>query len=44
MEWERAGEAWGNRALDWAYLFEPYTRVGGSGVRRHAPTADVAPG
>jgi len=25
--WEDAGEAWGDRALDWAYLFEPYARA-----------------
>lgn len=24
--WRQAGEAWGSRALDWAYLFEPYAR------------------
>jgi len=26
MDWEEAGRAWGARAADWAYLFEPYTR------------------
>ncbi len=26
MEWQPAGQAWGSRALDWAYLFEPYAR------------------
>ncbi len=26
MGWESAGEAWGSRAVDWAYLFEPYAR------------------
>ena len=26
MDWERAGRAWGDRALDWAYLVEPYAR------------------
>ena len=25
-KWEVAGEAWGARASDWAYLFEPYAR------------------
>ena len=24
--WELAGQAWGARACDWAYLFEPYAR------------------
>jgi SAM-dependent methyltransferase len=24
--WEQAGRAWGARAADWAYLFEPYAR------------------
>jgi SAM-dependent methyltransferase len=24
--WERAGRAWGARAAEWAYLFEPYAR------------------
>ena len=26
MSWESSGEAWGSRAVDWAYLFEPYSR------------------
>ena len=26
MGWESAGAAWGSRAVDWAYLFEPYSR------------------
>ncbi|HUW17374.1 MAG TPA: class I SAM-dependent methyltransferase [Actinomycetes bacterium] len=26
MGWEASGEAWGSRAADWAYLFEPYSR------------------
>lgn len=26
MEWQSAGQAWGSRAVDWAYLFEPYSR------------------
>lgn len=26
MGWESSGLAWGERALDWAYLFEPYSR------------------
>ena len=24
--WKEAGQAWGARAVDWAYLFEPYAR------------------
>jgi SAM-dependent methyltransferase len=27
QDWEKAGRAWGARALDWAYLFEPYART-----------------
>lgn len=26
MGWESSGEAWGSRAAEWAYLFEPYAR------------------
>jgi len=26
MGWESSGQAWGSRAVDWAYLFEPYSR------------------
>jgi len=26
MGWTESGEAWGDRALDWAYLIEPYAR------------------
>ena len=26
MDWQQAGRAWGARAADWAYLFEPYAR------------------
>jgi SAM-dependent methyltransferase len=26
MDWEEAGQAWGARPADWAYLFEPYAR------------------
>ena len=25
-DWREAGEAWGDRATDWAYLWEPYAR------------------
>lgn len=27
MDWEEAGRAWGARALEWAYLNEPYARA-----------------
>ena len=27
MGWKSAGEAWGFRAAEWAYLFEPYSRT-----------------
>lgn len=26
VRWKEAGQAWGARATDWAYLFEPYAR------------------
>jgi SAM-dependent methyltransferase len=26
MGWQTSGEAWGSRAVEWAYLFEPYSR------------------
>jgi SAM-dependent methyltransferase len=26
-DWQEAGQAWGTRAADWAYLFEPYARA-----------------
>ena len=28
MGWVESGQAWGERAADWAYLVEPYARVG----------------
>jgi SAM-dependent methyltransferase len=27
FDWKDAGQAWGSRAADWAYLFEPYARA-----------------
>lgn len=27
MGWQQAGQGWGARARDWAYLFEPYARA-----------------
>ncbi|NQU37996.1 MAG: methyltransferase domain-containing protein, partial [Actinobacteria bacterium] len=32
MGWEESGEAWGSRAVDWAYLFEPYARAANQAV------------
>ncbi|GAC1374758.1 MAG: hypothetical protein NVSMB4_02510 [Acidimicrobiales bacterium] len=32
MTWKEAGEAWGDRATDWAYLFEPYARQANDGL------------
>lgn len=26
MGWTESGQAWGDRATDWAYLLEPYAR------------------
>jgi SAM-dependent methyltransferase len=50
MGWQQAGEAWGSRALDWAYLFEPYARAANDdvfdqvGVGRGVRLLDVACG
>lgn len=32
MDWKTSGEAWGSRAADWAYLFEPYSRPANEAV------------
>ena len=32
MGWESAGRAWGSRAAEWAYLFEPYSRPANEAV------------
>src|SRR5947209_13877515 len=32
MGWEEAGKAWGARAVDWAYLMEPYARPANDAV------------
>ena len=32
MDWESAGQAWGSRAVEWAYLFEPYSRPANEAV------------
>ncbi len=32
MDWRRAGEAWGDRALDWAHLIESYARAANDDV------------
>lgn len=32
MTWKEAGVAWGQRAADWAYLFEPYARQANNGL------------
>ena len=50
MDWEEAGRAWGARAADWAYLFEPYARpaneaiFGQLGVGTGARLLDIACG
>ena len=41
MGWETSGEAWGSRAADWAYLFEPYARPANEAVFKQC---GVAPG
>lgn len=33
--WQEAGQAWGARAADWAYLFEPYARAANEVVFDH---------
>ena len=32
MGWEESGAAWGSRATEWAYLFEPYSRPANQAV------------
>jgi len=34
MGWEESGQAWGERAADWAYLLEPYARRANSAGAR----------
>jgi SAM-dependent methyltransferase len=34
-DWEKAGQGWGARATDWAYLFEPYARPANEVVFDH---------
>ena len=49
-EWTEAGEAWGRRATDWAYLFEHYARAANElvfdrlGVSAGARLLDIACG
>jgi len=38
-DWREAGEAWGDRATDWAYLWEPYARSANQAVFDHIPVA-----
>ncbi len=39
-DWREAGEAWGDRATDWAYLWEPYARSANRAVFDRLPVAD----
>jgi ubiquinone/menaquinone biosynthesis C-methylase UbiE len=39
-DWRQAGEAWGNRAIDWAYLWEPYARSANQAVFDQLAVAD----
>lgn len=41
MGWKASGDAWGSRAADWAYLFEPYSRPANEAV---FDRCGVAPG
>jgi SAM-dependent methyltransferase len=49
-DWQEAGRAWGARAADWAYLFEPYARPANDivfdkvGVGRGVRLLDIACG
>ena len=38
--WREAGEAWGDRATDWAYLWEPYARSANQAVFDQLAVAD----
>lgn len=38
--WRRAGEGWGTRALEWAYMFEPYARPANDVVLDHLDVRD----
>src|SRR5271154_1986483 len=38
-DWQEAGRAWGARATDWAYLFEPYARPANQVVFDHLDVA-----
>lgn len=50
MGWTESGDAWGESALDWAYLFEPYARPANEqlfdrlGVREGTRLLDIACG
>jgi ubiquinone/menaquinone biosynthesis C-methylase UbiE len=39
-DWRKAGEAWGDRATDWAYLWEPYARSANVAVFDHLGVED----
>ncbi len=39
-DWREAGEAWGGRAADWAYLWEPYARSANRAVFDQLAVAD----
>ena len=39
-DWQEAGEAWGDRATDWAYLWEPYARSANRAVFDQLAVAD----
>ena len=39
-DWREAGEAWGDRATDWAYLWEPYARSANRAVFDQLAVAD----
>jgi ubiquinone/menaquinone biosynthesis C-methylase UbiE len=41
-DWREAGEAWGDRATDWAYLFEPYARSANQAVLDQLAVAEGA--
>lgn len=42
VDWREAGQAWGARAIDWAYLFEPYARAANELLFAQLPVTEGA--
>ena len=43
-DWREAGEAWGDRPTDWAYLWEPYARPANLAAATDAEESGVSAG